>query len=71
MTTVTDTFDDAWDKADDYEVPNDVWLGTQGADSPWQKLITPRQGINIIESTGIPMEALQKVGAAICTVPDG
>ena len=40
---VTDTFDDAWDKADAFEVPNDVWLGTQGADSPWQKLITPRQ----------------------------
>jgi len=68
---VDKAFNAAWDESDEFQVPDDVWLGTQGEDSPWKALHTPYQDVKTQEATGLPLETLQEVGKALTTVPDG
>uniref|UniRef100_A0A7S2S9S3 2-oxoglutarate dehydrogenase, mitochondrial n=1 Tax=Rhizochromulina marina TaxID=1034831 RepID=A0A7S2S9S3_9STRA len=68
---VDDAFNAAWDGSDAFTVPDDVWLGTQGEDSPWKALATPYDDVNTQEATGLPMSTLQEVGTALTTVPEG
>jgi len=71
VNTVDEAFNKAWDDSDSFEVPQDVWLGTQGEDSPWKALATPYQNVNTQDATGLPMDTLQEVGKALTTVPEG
>ena len=63
-------YDDAWDASETTEIPVDAWMGSQSSNSPWNKLKTPRQGVNNTEATGLPYETLNKVGKALHTIPE-
>ena len=62
-TRVAEIYDNAWELSDNVEIPVDTWMGSQNSTSPWQKLKTPRQGVNNTEATGL-LETLN-VGKAL------